>query len=163
MCMCICLCAAAYIYTVYICTYMYKDILSNGGVPRCNAGWRIKFARGKKSSFSVLSLRNLKSRKYQISGHLFYCVHSLGLWTGFINPPNIWTALLKKERYKQKPSRLKCSKMPRIWMDNPLKWFLSISRDYCFYFEKVLKNSNSERVRRFERLFIRANLILRQA
>ena len=51
---------------------------------------------GKKSSFSELFLRNLKSRKSQISWHSFYCVHSLILWSGFINPPNIWTVLFER-------------------------------------------------------------------
>jgi hypothetical protein len=48
-------------------------------------------------------------------------------------------------------------------LNNPLKWVLSISRDYWFYFEKVPQNSNSERARRIERLFPRANLVLRPA
>ena len=101
------------------------------------------FARGKKSSFPELFLKNLKFRKSQISGHTFDCVHSLGLWSGFKNPPNIWTALFEKETYKEKPPRLKCKKIPRIWRNNPPKWVLSISRDYWGYFEKVPDNLNA--------------------
>jgi len=119
------------------------------------AGSRIQFqvARGKKSSFSELFLRNLKSRNSLISGHPFYCVHSSGLWSGFMNPPNIWTALFEKETYKEKPLRLKCSKMPRICRNNPLKWDLSISRDYWFYFDNVPQSSNSDRAWRIDTTF----------
>jgi len=103
-------------------------MITEWGFP--HAGRRIKFARGKTPSFSELFLRNLKSRKSQISLHwhpfYFVQVHFLGLWSGCIHPPNIWTALFEKETYKQKPPRLKCSKMPRIWRDNPLKWVLVI-------------------------------------
>jgi len=80
-----------------------------------------------------------------------------------MNPPNIWTALFGKEPHKEKPPRLKCSKMPRIWRTNLLEWVLSISWDYWFYIEKVPHNSNYERVQRIERLFLRAKLILRLA
>jgi len=76
---------------------------------------------------------------------------------------NIWTALFETEPLKEKPPRLTCSKIPRSWRNNPLKWVLSISRDYWFHFEKVPQNSNSEGVRRIERLFSWANLVLRPA
>ena len=57
----------------------------------------------------------------------------------------------------------RCSKILRIRRKFFMKWVLSISRDYWFYFEKVSQNSNSERVRRIKRLFLRADLILRPA
>ena len=56
---------------------------------------------GKKSIFSELVQRHLKFRKSQISGNPYYCVHYLELWSGFINPRNIWTALFEKEKYTE--------------------------------------------------------------
>ena len=75
------------------------------------AGSRIKFARRNFFLLSIFFLRNLKSRKSPISGNPFYCDHSLGMWSGFINPPNIWKVLPQKENYKEKPrgwSVVKC-------------------------------------------------------
>jgi len=127
------------------------------------AGSRIKFGRRNIFSFSILFLRNLKSRKSPISGNPLYCVDSLGLWSGFINPPNIWKVLSQKETNKEKTPRLKCIKMPRIWRTNPLKWVVSISWVYWVYFEKFLRIRILGRVWRIERLFLRGNLILRPA
>jgi len=150
------------------------QLVSTSTLPReerfqslCKSEWRREqdqIRSGKKVFiFRTFPEKSHKSRKSQNSGHPFYCVHSWGLWSGFINPPNIWTALFGKETYMEKPLRLKCSEMLRIWKNNPLQWFLSISQDYWFYFEKVPHNSNSERVRRIERLFLLADLILRPA
>jgi len=110
------------------------------------------------AGWNLLGRENLHSPNFfwEISNlaKFVYCVHSLGLWSEFINPPNIWTALFEKETYDEKPPRLKSRKMPKIWKKNPLKWVLSISRDYLFYFEKVPQNLNSERVCCIERLYL---------
>jgi len=108
------------------------------------AGSRTKFARRKKSSFSELMLRlgNLKSRKSQISGNPFDCVHSLGLWSRSINPPlqslvnqdfsQTFERLFSKEEiWKQNPPRLKCSKMPRIWKEKSAEMS-------CVHFTRIL-------------------------
>ena len=113
----------------------------------------IKFEQAKKVSFFELFLRNFRSRKSQISGNPFYCVHSkrsLGLWSGFINPLNIWMVLFEKRTRKSPRGWIK---MPRIWRKNPLKSVLSISRDYWFHFEQVPEDSNSERVWRNRKTF----------
>jgi len=104
--------------------------------------------------------------KPQISGIPFYCVHALGLWSG-LNPPNIWTALVKKKRTRKSPRGWKCSKMPRIWRKNPLKLVVSHSQDYWVYFDITWNSSTTEFEfwGKFEEseTFSSSNLILRPA
>jgi len=65
---------------------------------------------------------------------------------------NIWTALFKKDTWKEKPSRPSCSKMPRIWKEKSAKMF-------CFHFTRLLdllinlkvpRTPNSEKFSRLE-------------
>jgi len=74
----------------------------------------------------------------------------LGLWSGFINPSQQFLgnqyfpqtlALFEKETSMEKPLRFTCSKIPRIRKKNPLKWVVSISRDYWIYFDIIWKSS----------------------
>ena len=86
-----------------------------------NAGSSIKFALETVSILGPFS----RNSPWRIS---FYCVRSCGLWSWFINPPlqslvdqffsQIFEWLLskkKKEIWKEKPPRWRCSKMPRTW------------------------------------------------
>jgi hypothetical protein len=98
-----------------------------------NAGRRIKFARE-----SRLDSPNFFSEL------LFPNSHSSGLWSGFINPPlqslfnqcliQTFDGSFRKRNLEGEAPKVKCSKMPRIWRKNPLKWVSSISRDYCVCF-----------------------------
>jgi len=117
-----------------------------------DAGRRIKFAPGKSLQFSQLFLGNLLSK-------LRYTVFIPGAAeqihkspTAIFSHPtcltNISTALFEKEIWKEKPPRFRCSKMPRIWKENPLKWVVPISQKYQVYFEITWKSSNSEEVRK---------------
>jgi len=102
----------------------------------------------------------------------FYCVYSgaVGrLWSGFINPAifsqptfltNIRTALFEKEIWNEKPPRLRCSKMPRIWKEKSALMscvhFTRIIGLIWHYLKKILRIRILRRVRRMERLFLRA-------
>jgi len=81
-------------------------------------------------------------------------------------PIKIWTALFEKETWEEKPLSVKWGKLPRIWRNNPLKWVVSISRDYWVYSDITWKGSkNWEFWGKFRRIetFPGANLILRPA
>ena len=82
-----------------------------------HAGSGIKFARRKNLSIflTLLKIRILR---------IFF---KSCLWSGFINPPYIWTALFEKETYKKKPPRLKSSKMWRI--RGTIRW-----TEFCLLF-----------------------------
>jgi len=64
---------------------------------------------------------------------------------------NIWTALLEKEKWKEKPPRLRCSKMPRIWKEKSAEMscvhftrFLDLFWHYLKNFQelKILRKSS---------------------
>jgi len=75
-----------------------------------------------------------------------------------------WTALFEKEIWKEQPPRLKCSKIPKIWKEESaqMSWvhFTRLLGLIWNYLKKILRVGILRRVRKIERLFLRANLIL---
>ena len=84
------------------------------------------------------------------------------VWSGFIRKA-VW-GVVKSWEFE---GNLRCSKILRIRRKNPVKWAVSISRDYWVYLlrllDKVLRSDNYEENSEKSRLFTTANLVLRLA
>jgi len=131
ICVCICVCVLRHTYVrciyVRMCTRTYLATEVYQGVTP---------VAGSNSLGEKVFILWTFPEKSQISGHLFYCVHSLGLWTGFIKAPNIWTALLKKKRTRKIPrgwSVLNCREFEWIIRWNKFCPFHEIT---CFTLKK---------------------------
>jgi len=105
--------------------------------------------------------------KFFFPNSVFMCAF-LGLWSGFINPPpqfnqpifrtNIWTALFERadpvNTLKEKPPRLRCRKMPKIWEGKSAEMscvhfteLLDLLRHYLKKFQelRILRKSSKNR------------------
>jgi hypothetical protein len=95
---------------------------------------------------------------------LFYCTHAWGCgWihkspTAIFSQPtiltNIWTAHFGKETWKEKPPRLRCSKMPKNWKEKSAEMscvhftrLLDVPRHYLKKFQelRILRKSSENR------------------
>jgi len=92
-----------------------------------------------------------------------------GLWvespTAIFSQPtflaNIWTALSEKEIWKEKPPRLKCSKMTKIWKEKFAEMtsvhFTRLLGLLEHYLKRILRIRILRRVRIIERTFSSSN------
>ena len=145
-----------YYFNLSIVSWQYQkcksvflhDYLAGSGPSRPSRRSQDQICSGKKSRFS-----NLNFFSDFMFPNPFYCVHSSGLWSGFINPPlqslvnqcflQTFERLFSKKKTERRSLWLNCNEMPKIWRENPLKWVVSISRDYWVYFDitwKISKN-----------------------
>jgi len=78
---------------------------------------------------------------------------------------NIWTALFGIEIWKEKPPRLRSSKMPKILKDKSAEMscvhFTRLLGLLWHYLKKILRIRILRRVRRLDKFFLWSNLILR--
>jgi len=110
------------------------------------AGRKIEFALGQRSRFSKLFLGILLS-EFRLTVFIPGAVEwnhksATPIFSQPIFFTNIWMALFEKETWMEKLPRLRNSKMPRIWRKNPLKWVVSISRDYWIYSDIIWQSSS---------------------
>jgi len=135
------------------------------------AGRRIKFCSRKSLRFSTLFL-GIHFSEFRFAVFIPGAVERIHTSpTAFFSQPifltNVWTALSKKQIWKEKPPRLRCCKMPRIWKekctDMSCVRFTRLLGLLWKYLKKILRIRILRRVRRIDRFFFWTNLILRPA
>jgi len=140
---------------------------------RVDAGRRIKFkfALGESLRVSKLSLGILlsESRFTVFIPGAVERIHKspTAIFSQPITLTNICTALFEKETWKEKPLRLRCTKMPRIWKGKSAEMtcvhFTGILDLLWHYWTKFEAWGSPRKGSENRRLFPAANLILRPA